>query len=101
MSFDDFLKYKGNDILNASRDEAYFYLSKHGQYTCWADWIWKTPDRDAFWKSMYWSQRAEDTELSLHSKCSAIRQAKAEWKRFQKNVTPVKKIEPTVPPLPK
>ena len=102
MSFDDFLRYKGGSISEATRQEACHYVFKHGQHYCLEDyiWFWRSNDRDAFWKALYWSERAKNEELTLHDKCSAIRQARAEWKRFQSLVRPVAHLEPCVPPLP-
>tara|TARA_B110001452_G_scaffold227057_1_gene201780 strand:- start:388 stop:693 length:306 start_codon:yes stop_codon:yes gene_type:complete len=100
MSYDDFLRFKGDDIVKASREEACQYLYTYGRYTCWTDWFWKEPDRDAYWKAMYWTERGADDSRTLHERCSAIRQAKKEWKRFQNFVSPVASLEPTVPPLP-
>jgi hypothetical protein len=100
MAYDDFLRYKGDAILKASREEACHYLYTHGRYTCWSDWLWKTPDRDAFWKAVDWSERASQMDLTLHERCSAIRQSKMEWNRFLRVVEPMERIEPTVPPLP-
>ena len=100
MSFNDFVLYKGLAIKQSTRVEAYHYIIKYGERSTWKDYIWLTPDRDAFWKAMYWSKRAEDLNLKLHARCYATDAAKTEWRRFLKEVNPIKPIEPMVPPLP-
>lgn len=100
MSFDNFLLYKGDGIRTATREEACYYIKQHGQQSGIADWIWKSPDRDAFWKAIYWSEQAADKENGLHSRCSAFRKAKAQWSLFQNCVVPIQKQLPMVPPLP-
>lgn len=97
MSFDDFILYKGLSIKQSSRLEAYHYIIKYGERPTWKDYIWLSYARDAFWRAMYWTKRAEDLELTLHARCSSVRAAKAEWARFLKEVEP---IAPMVPPLP-
>ena len=97
MSFDDFVLYKGLYIKKACRLEAYHYIIKYGERSTWKDYIWLAPDRDAFWKAMYWTKRAEDHNLKLHARCYATDTAKTEWRRFLKEVEP---IAPMVPPLP-
>ena len=76
MSFDDFILYKGLSIKQASRLEAYHYIIKYGERSTWKDYIWLSYARDAFWRAMYWTKRAEDLELTLHTRCSSVRAAK-------------------------
>jgi len=100
MSFDDFLNMKGNYVKSASIKEAAEYIYTYGQRTILNDYLWKTEDRDAFWKAIYWYEKHEDIDLGLHSRLSAKRKAIKEWKRFQKMVIPITRAEPIVPPLP-
>ena len=100
MSFEKFLLYKGSSIRDATREEAFYYVKQHGQQTRIADWFWRSPERDAFWKAIYWSEQATDKENGLHSRCSAVRKARVQWSLFQNCVVPVQTKMPMVPPLP-
>lgn len=100
MSFDDFLIMKGDSVKSVSIKEAVEHIYTSGQRTVLSDYLWKTKDRDAFWKALYWYEKYEDIDLGLHSRLSAKRKAIKEWKRFQKMVIPIARAEPLVPPLP-
>lgn len=100
MSFDDFLMLKGNSVKSASIKEAVEHIYSFGQRTVMSDYLWKTEDRDAYWKAIYWYEKHEDNDLCLHSRLSAKRKAIKEWKRFQKMVIPIQRAEPLVPALP-
>jgi len=100
MSFDAFVMYKGLDIKKATREEAIYFLFRHGTVSCIKDYVWLSPARDAFWKAIEWSEQSTDDTNNLHYRCSAVRKARSEWHRFQKNVEMVEPLEPMVPPLP-
>tara|TARA_B110000908_G_scaffold172680_1_gene241930 strand:- start:841 stop:1161 length:321 start_codon:yes stop_codon:yes gene_type:complete len=100
MSFDDFLIMKGNSVKSASIKEAVEHIYTFGQRTVLSNYLWKTKDRDAFWKALYWYEKYEDIDVGLHSRLSAKRKAIKEWKRFQKMVIPIARAEPLVPELP-
>ena len=97
MSYDAFLRYRGGSIQNATRDDAYQYILEHGKYGCVWYYLWCEPSRDAFWKAVYWMEQLEFDDLTLHARCSTLRRARREWRRFQMHVEPVL---PSVPPLP-
>lgn len=97
MSFDNFLRYKGPSIKQATLEEAWHYIDKRGTRTTWKDYIWRTRDRAAFWNALYWSDRVHNPGLTLHARCAAVRNARGEWLRFLENVVSYK---PMVPPLP-
>ena len=100
MSFDDFLIFKGHQIQYATLPEAIEHIYNFGQRTVISDYLWKTEDRDAYWKAIYWYEKYKDNELSLHGRLSAKRKADKEWKRFLKTVIPIAHIKPLVPELP-
>lgn len=100
MSFDNFLLHKGTSIYECTRDEAYTYIQNNGEQTILLDWLWPSTERIAFWKAMYWSQITNNRDNTLHCRCSAMRKAKLHWSIFKKNVVPIKKPMPKVPPLP-
>lgn len=100
MSFDAFVIHKGLDIKKTTREEAIYYLDRHGTVSCLKDYLWLSPARDAFWKAIGWTEQSTDKNNSLHYRCSAVRKARAEWYRFQQNVEPIEPMEPMVPPLP-
>jgi len=100
MSFDAFVIYKGLHIKKTTREEANYYLARHGTVYCFKDYLLLSPARDAFWKAIEWTKQSTDASNILHYRCSAVRQARAEWYRFQQNVEPVVPMEPMVPPLP-
>lgn len=97
MSFNDFVHYKGLAVKQSTRVEAYHYILEYGKRVTWKDYIWLTPARDAFWRALYFTKKSEDVDLKLHARCRAVRAARAEWKRFLKEVEP---DAPMVPPLP-
>ena len=100
MSFDAFLMLKGKNVKSASIQEAVEHIYTFGQRVVLSDYLWKTEDRDAYWKAIYWYEKHNDIDLGLHSRLSAKRKAIKEWKRFQKTVIPIARTEPLVPPLP-
>jgi len=97
MSFDAFLTHKGKDVKQATREEARYYMFRHGTTYSLKDYLWHSPDREAFWKAIKWSEQSEDERHELNYRCLAVRKAREEWNRFIFHVEP---IEPLVPPLP-
>lgn len=97
MSFNDFVHCKGLTVKQSTRAEAYYYIGKYGERMTWKDYIWLTPARDAFWRALYLTKKAEDRALRLHARCSAVRAARAEWMRFLKEVEPVAPMVPALP----
>lgn len=97
MSYDAFLRHRGGSVLNATREDAYRYILEHGEHGSVWYYLWCEPSRDAFWKAVYWTEQLEFDDLTLHARCSTLRKARREWRRFQAHVVPVL---PSVPPLP-
>ena len=100
MSFHGFLQSKGNEIKNATVQDASTYLEKNGPTYEMKDYIWKYEDRDAFWKAILWSKYSQMQDITLHTRLSCERKSNVEWKRFKEKVIPITRQQPTVPPLP-
>lgn len=100
MTYRQFLQYKGPDIKHATINEARAHIDKWGEITEWKDYLWKSEDRDAFWKAIFWSNQSTLGELKLHTRLSCIRKSKIEWKRFLSQVEPFISPQPQVPQLP-
>lgn len=98
MSYESFLRAKGNQVTQSKREEAFHFIKLHGlswHHTDW--WVWRSPARDAFWNAFHLTTVASDQRLGLKERCKAVRAARAQWSRFLSVVEP---WEPTVPPLP-
>jgi len=98
MSYDTYLRFKGNAIKDSKREEAFYFLQQRQTIYSTSDYIgfWY-PQRVAFWGAITCTKNANDLSLPLKTRCQAVRKAGDYWRQFLKLVEP---LLPNVPPLP-
>jgi len=95
-SFDRFLEWQGLNVTQSTPAHALHFLQHHGcTYSIWDYWC--TKDREAWWNAVKWTKVAQQSTLTLHQRCSAVRIARTHWRIFLQRTTP---WQPLVPPLP-